>query len=267
MPKGIYAAASAMVVETRALEVTAQNMANAQTSGYRKQIALRDDFAQALAAQGRTGDISADGGAGILPSDSYYSFKEGIKQKTDNPFDVAISGEGFFRVISPQGKSLLTRAGNFSLNTLGQLVTPEGHLVEGQGGPISIPSDSTRVTVDLQGRIYSETPSETGPVQTFVDQLRVVTVSDPHRLSAVNGQFFDSGSQDQGDAFTPVQVAGEQPKRGAIIQQGYAEGSNVDTIQELVNMISIQRRYDAAQRALKQQSATGADFSDLLRGA
>jgi flagellar basal body rod protein FlgG len=122
------------------------------------------------------------------------------------------------------------------------------------------------VVIDLQGRVYSETTGENGVVENFVDQLRVVTVAEPNKMTALSGQFFDPGSAEQSDAFS-VQQNAENTRRAPIIQQGYAEASNVDSIQELVNMITIQRRYDAAQKALKQQTATGADFSDLLRGA
>lgn len=254
MPKGIYAAASAMVVETRALDVVANNLANAQSAGYRRQSALHDAFVDRLAQEGRGRAIDGDGGAGIASAGTWFHFAEGTKEQTGAPLDVALTGPGFFRVRDAEGRALLTRAGRFTLDGAGRLTTPEGYAVEGQGGAITVPPEAQRLVIDEAGRIYAESPSTTGPVQTLIDQLRVVDVARPAELQARTGQYFVSPAQGESDA------------PGARVAQGWIERGNVDPVRELVDMVSIQRRFESAQRALKQQDATGRDYSDLLRG-
>lgn len=270
MPKGVYAAASAMVAETRSLEVTAQNLANAQTDGYRKSVAMRGSFVDLLANnEGRGTAIDQDGGAGIYHQGSYHSFEDGIRAQTGNTYDLALSGatvmrDGqsakvipFYRVRDAQGNVFLTRASSFNTDADGRLITADGLYLEGQGGAIQIPTEADKITVDLNGRIYAQTHTDAGPAQSFLDQLRVVTVPRPDLMRARSGRYFDAGEQPQTDADIS----------GYSVQQGYAEHSNVDPIQELVTMIATQRRFDAAQRALKQQVNTGGDFTDILRGS
>ena len=251
MPSGVYAAANAMITESRALESVANNLANVQTPGYRKEVALREDFAQVLAAN--------NGGIGpIGVSSVYHSFTQGRLEETHAPLDLALTGEGFYRVRDPQGGLALSRAAHFSTDPSGRLVTDDGWAVEGQAGPIEIPPEANTVIVDQSGRVYAQSRDEKGtPVETFIDQLRVVTVADPGAMRARNGTYFDPGDQAQTDA-TSGQFA---------VRQGWIENANVDSVQELVTMISIQRRYDAAQKAMRQQDEAGRGFSDLLRGA
>jgi flagellar basal-body rod protein FlgG len=254
MPKGIYAAASAMVVETRAQEINARNLANQQTPGYREESVRRNSFAEALRAQGKTEDVGGDGGAGVLPAGSYFSFTEGQLEQTSSPYDLAIRGEGFYRVRDDQGRLLLTRAGHFTPDSQGRLATPQGWLVEGQGGPITIPPDARRVSVDSTGRVMIETLQNGIPQQTALDQLRVVKVADTKQLLPLNGQYFDPVDQAVTDA-TGYQVA-----------QGHLEKANMEPLEQMVAMIAVQRRYDAAQRALKEQANVGGSLSELLRG-
>jgi flagellar basal-body rod protein FlgG len=254
MPKGIYAAASAMVVETRSLEVTARNLAHVQTPGYRRETALRTSFAEVMSRQGYTGDVSRDGGVGLLPAGSYFTFQDGTIVPTGAPLDLALTGNGFYQVRDDQGRTVLTRAAHFNTDVQGRLVTPEGWTVEGQGGAITIPADATRVVVDPAGRIIAETQANGQIQQTVIDQLRVVTVAKPERLSARNGQYFDPDGQALGEADRFE------------VHQGNLEQANLDPIQELAQLIALQRRYDAAQHALREQANTGASLSEILRG-
>lgn len=252
MPKGIYAAASAMVTETRLLESTARNIAHAQTPGYRREGALRIGFADVLAGQGRTG-IAGEGGSGVLSDGSYFTFSDGTCDDTGAPTDVALSGDGFFSVQDKAGKTWLTRNGNFQLDAQNRLTTREGHLVMGQGGPISIPEDAEKVVIDGTGSISIENTTSSGVVRATIDQLRLSTVAKPRLMVPANGIYFDPGSQALGDAKPTV-------------HQGQLERGNVNPVNELVEMVSLQRRYDAAQRAITEQDRTGSTFSDILKG-
>jgi flagellar basal-body rod protein FlgF len=254
MSKGIYAAASAMVAETRSLEVTARNVAHAQTPGYRREQALRGSFAEALAAEGRTGAVTRDGGAGVTPAGSWFGFAQGQIQDTGATFDFALTGDGFFRVRDPGGQEWLTRAGRFVPDASGRLVTPEGWSLIGQGGPITIPADAERIAVDPSGRITATQTIGGVVTDTVIDQVRTAAVDDPARMTARNGVFFDPADQDVRDGT-------------ALIRQGAIETANVEPVRELVDLIALQRRYDAAQRAMSEQARAGDGFSDLLRGA
>ncbi len=254
MSKGIYAAASAMVVETRALEITARNLAHAQSPGWKKEVFLRSSFAEELAARGRQGDVKTDGGAGVLPQGGSFVFTPGSKEFTGGTFDLAIDGDGFFRVRNQQGELLLTRAGQFTTDEQGKLVDVHGWAVEGQAGPINIPADADRVQIQSDGSIVAEKLEQGKMVGTLVDRLRLTRVDEPAAMTARNGQYFDPGTLPANDATAEV-------------KQGYLERGNVEAVHELVSMIAIQRRYEAAQKALREQSQAGSGLSEMLRGA
>ena len=253
MPKGVYAAASAMVTETRLLESTARNIAHAQTPGYRREGSLRVGFAELLADQGHTGGIKRDGAAGVQANGSYFDFTDGARDPTGVPYDLALHGDGFFNVQDAQGKTWLTRNGNLQLDQQGRLTTREGHLVMGQGGPISIPEDAQRLIVDESGLVTVENQTPDGVVRSTIDQLRLSTVAKPQAMAQANGIYFDPSGQTVSDASVSV-------------HQGHLERGNVNPVNELVQMVALQRRYDAAQKALTEQSRTGEGYSDILRG-
>ncbi len=254
MPKGVYSAASAMYVEAQTLDVTARNLAHATTTGYRRETAFRRGFDQALAEQrGQTGGLEGNGGVGILSQGSSFSFTEGGRETTGAPYDLALAGEGFFQVKKPGGEPLLTRAGHFQTDAQGRLVTPEGFFLQGQGGAITVPEGAEAVTVDRDGRVSVATTAGGIRKDQVIEQLRLVKVDKPEALRAINGQYFDPGTLTQSDAKIAV-------------HQGELEKSNIDPLRELVDMIAIQRRYDAAQKALKEQSTAGQGFTELLRG-
>lgn len=253
MPKGIYAAASAMVTETRLLEATSRNIAHAQTPGYRREGALRIGFADVLAGQADRSGIAKDGGAGVLANGSYFTFSDGARDPSGAPFDIALGGDGFFAVQDQSGRTWLTRNGNFQLDSQNRLTTREGHLVLGQGGPITIPEDAQKVVIDEAGVITTENVTTDGIVRSTVDQLRLATVADPRRMVPANGVYFDPSGQPLVDAVPAV-------------HQGELERGNVNPVDELVQLVALQRRYDAAQRAISEQDRTGQGFSDILRG-
>ena len=256
MPKGVYAAASAMFTEQRLVEVHANNMANATAAGFKRSEPLRDDFENLLArAQNRTGPVNEDGGAGALFAGVYHIFKPGEFIETGNSLDVAITGEAFFAVENESEEVLLTRNGHFSIDENGQLFNDSGHVVLGQGGgPITIPPDAAEIQIDPLGNISVQVPSDAGPVETLIDRLRVVTVDDPTGLEPRSGQYFAAGGQVIRDAIAEDYT----------LNSGMIENANVDAVSEMVDMISAQRRYDAAQRALTEQLNLGGDYSRIL---
>ncbi len=254
MSKGVYAAASAMWVEQRSLDVTARNIAHALSPGYRKEVVQRTAFVDELAKRGHGTDLKGDGGAGVLTDGSRHIFTEGSRETTGAPLDLGLAGNGFYQVQAPDGRTLLTRAAHFTTDRQGRMVNPDGWPVLGQGGAISIPPDADRILVDQDGRVSYEVTQDGIRNETVLDQLRIGTVDNPERMRAVNGQYFDPTGQPVRDA-SNVQVL-----------QGTLEKANIEPVQELVEMIAIQRRFDAAQKALREQSQAGSGFSDILRG-
>jgi flagellar basal-body rod protein FlgF len=257
MPKIAYLAASAMYVESQALDLAARNLAHAQTPGYRRGVFLRDGFDETLAKTGKTGGLDGNGGAGILGAGSFTDFTQAPSEETGAPLDVAIRGEGFLRVNGPDGKLLLTRAGHLNLDASGRLVTPEGWSVQGQGnGGITIPRNAERLVINQQGRVSAMVREGDAKVEVVVDQLRLSKVDDLKKLKPFNGQYFDPGNEVLSDTGVATQV-----------QQGRLEKGNVEPVQELVAMIAIQRRHDAAQKALRETTNLGGNVSEMLRGA
>lgn len=253
MPKGIYAAASAMVTETKLLETTARNIAHAQTPGYRREGMTRVGFAEVLAGEGRTGGVKRDGGVGVFAGGRYTEFTDGMRDPTGSDFDLALHGDGFFTVRDAQGKPWLTRNGNFQVDSLGNLVTREGHQVQGQGGPITIPADADRIVIEASGLITAERGTTEGVLRTTIERLRLSTVADPHGMPPSNGIYFDPDRQALVDAKPDV-------------HQGQLERGNINPVDELITMVALQRRYDSAQKALTEQARTGEGYSDILRG-
>jgi len=254
MPKGVYAAASAMLTERYQTEVIANNIANATTPGFRRSIALRDDFATLLARQARVEDLQGDGGAGVFLQQTFLVQEDGNLVETGGDLDMALSGNGFF-LVEDDREQWLTRHSHFSTNDLGQVITDDGRVLQGQGGPVVIPPEAADVDVDDAGRIYAVMPAEAGPQRTFLDQVRIVTVADRSQLRGDDGLFFRPGEQElrDADAFQ--------------VHHRFIEQGNTQAVQEMVEMIAAQRRYDSARRVLTEQTDATRGYSELLGGA
>ncbi|MEZ0537260.1 flagellar hook-basal body protein [Caldicellulosiruptoraceae bacterium PP1] len=246
MIRGIYTSASGMILNQKVMDITANNMANVDTTGYKKDIAQIESFSKILAKRinDRTID-SPDGSIGYMSlgadvSRIYTDTSEGLLKKTDQPLELAIKGEGFFTVekINPQtntAERFLTRNGAFTLNQNGELVTLDGYRVLGQNGSIKLNSTSN-IRIDKQGNIYQN--------NQLVDKLLIINIDSKESLAKVgNNLFMINGNAN------PVQFSGE-------VLQGYLEGSNVNAIQEMVNMISLLRNYESNQKAFTIQDET-----------
>jgi flagellar basal-body rod protein FlgG len=255
MPKGIYAAASAMYTERRSLDAIAQNLANAQSAGYRRAEVLRSSFAQTLATEGRNGDIANDGGAGVHEAGIWRDFSQGESRDTQRQLDVALSGDGFFLVETEKGEQLLTRSGHMNVDDQNRLVGNHGWPMLGQGGAIQLPQDAIGFEIDEAGRIFAQIQGDNGVQNQFLDQLRIVGVENTEGLQPRNGQYFVADDQVLSD------------NESTRVLQGRLENANVDPVTELVKMITLQRHYDAAQKALTRQSRVGEGYSEIIHRA
>lgn len=236
MVRGIYVAASGMVAGMLQQDAIAQNLANVDTPGYKKDIPLMGSFAHEMAMR------VEDRGArrlesaipiGLLGSGAFvrgvgFDPHEGPMIETGATFDLAIQGNGYFVVATPEGEAY-TRNGAFTLNAKGELTTADGMLVLGEGGTITVPS-GTRVDVQGNGAVVVDGKP--------CGRLRIVCFEDPSGLRKVGGGLF---AADAGTA---------KPAASAAIRQGFLEMSNVNAVTEMVRMIAGMRAYEACQKVI-----------------
>ncbi len=207
----------------RKLEVLANNVANSNTPGFKKErLTFEEYFLDQLDSSKRTakGEIEAT------------DFSQGAFKQTNNPLDLAIDGEGFFVVETPFGKAF-TRAGHFTLNAQNELVTPEGYRVLGNGGPITLEDTTGKgIWVNRDGHFYVD--------ETEVGALDLVAFDNPEALKKMGRNLFVS----EGTG------AKEQPAEGKVAQ-GFIEDSNVNPVESMVVLLDLYRAYEAMQRAMQ----------------
>jgi len=237
MIRGLYTSAAGMLAELQRNDVVANNLANLTTSGYRQDRLAMGTFPAMLLSRIEPGqrpvEIGAVGG-GVQVVEQRVSFLPGTVQATGLPLDLALSGDGFFAVQTPDGEAY-TRQGNFTRTADGTLVTADGLPVLGERGPIKVTGSDVRIAED--GSISSD-----GKV---VDRLRVVDFADRGRLEKRGQALFTAPA-----GLTPTAVEAPQ------VQQGYLEMANVNPIEAVTEMIALVRSYEAGQRAIQAQDET-----------
>jgi flagellar basal-body rod protein FlgF len=230
MDRGIYPIVSGAIAQERRIDMLTENLANIQTAGYKRQKPL---FKSVLSH-------AVQGGAGKGKSDqvftkmagSFFDWKSGSLKPTGNPLDLALAGDGFFAVKALKGGTEYTRNGNFILNAQRELTTRDGALVLGEAGPIQLPVG--KVTVN-----------ETGEVQVDgaqVDTLRVMQFKNFTSTVQIGERYATKG--------------GVIPATGTVITQGTLEESNVNAVEELVQMVELHRNYEAALKVIQTMDET-----------
>lgn len=203
------------------MRVVANNIANAATNGYRQEGVVFSEYVKAI-----------PGGSSLSMSRGQTrntSFEQGALQQTNGQFDFAIEGDGFFLIETPDGERL-TRAGSFSPNAAGDLVTHDGYRVLDAGGaPVFVPTAEGPVKVAPDGTI-----SVNGQP---VGQIGLVRPTDPLAMKRENGVRFES-------------MGGVEPSETARVMQGFLENANVDPILQVARMIEVQRAYELGQSFL-----------------
>ncbi len=227
MFRGIYAAATALDAAQQRQEVTAANLANSSTPGYKQQGVRFETFNLAIGRdQPPPPDI-----VGTRLAATYTDFRPSALQPTGNPTDLALGEpDQFFAVQGPTG-TVFTRNGSFRLTAQGQLVTHAGYPLLGTTGPIAVPEGTGRVNVASDGSVTAD--------GTPVGNVRLVRFADLTRLSPAGPTLY-TAPQDM----PPQDAAGR-------VAQGFREASNVNPTETMVGMIASTRYYEAAQRALR----------------
>jgi flagellar basal-body rod protein FlgG len=230
------------------VEVISNNIANMNTVGFKKQRAEFQDLLyqtvqQAGAQSSDQGTVVPTGvqiGAGVKAGSVYRINTQGAMTQTGNQYDLAINGRGFFQVLTPTGDIGYTRAGNFSVNDQGQLVTQDGYQVQ---PAISIPQDATNVTVSAAGQVQVTQPGNATP--SVVGQLELAGFMNEGGLSAQGGNLF----LQTGASGAPI--TGTPGNQGfGTLMQGYTEASNVDPVTEITSLIVAQRAYEMNSKVI-----------------
>ncbi|MDB4942427.1 MAG: Flagellar basal-body rod protein FlgG [Labilithrix sp.] len=256
MFRSLQVAATGMVAQETKLDTIANNLANSNTTGYKRQDAEFEDllYQNERSAQpnasGGVGPTGTQIGSGVRVVATSRSFAQGSLQQTSNPLDVAIEGNGFLAVQRKAGEIAYTRAGSLKVDAQGRLCTSDGLNVE---PAITVPADATAITIGQDGSVSCTTPG--GRAATQVGQLQLATFPNPGGLDAVGHNLF-TASAASGEPSSGVPGA---DGRGTILQ-GALEGSNVEVVNEMIGLIRTQRAYEINSKVI-----TAAD--DMLRKA
>jgi len=240
----LYTAATGMEALETKLDVIANNMANVNTTGFKKDRANFEDvfyrqyrLPGAQDADGNRTPTGIEVGLGTRVSSTQSNYEQGSFETTNNQLDFAIEGDGFFQVNNPNGDPYYTRAGNFGLNAQGQLVlgsANNGYLLE---PPITIPQDATDIVVTADGQIQVRTQSST-TLQT-IGQLQLAKFLNPDGLLKLGDNLYQK-TDASGD-----ETLGNPGQTGlGNIRQGFLEASNVEPVTELIDLITTQRAFE-----------------------
>ena len=248
MLRSLYTAATGMDAQQTKLDVIANNLANASTTGFKKS---RADFQDLLSetiraatspnAQGGGQPTALQVGLGVRTASTSRAFAQGDMIGTKNPLDLAIQGGGFFRIQRPSGDIAYTRDGSFRLDATGRLVTQMGELLE---PGITIPSDATNITVTSDGIVQARLAGRTDMAN--IGTIQISTFANPGGLEAIGNNLLVATSS-SGD---PVVLKPGEQGTGSITQ-GYLEGSNVSAVEEMINMITTQRNYELNSKIIE----------------
>ena len=271
MVRGLYTGAAGMVAQMHRMDTVANNLANVDLTGYKRDTTITKAFPEMLVRRFYddgsvfifpmgsvdTSPIVGRVGTGVEVNEVYTVFEQGAMKQTENDFDVALEGPGFMTVQTPTGERL-TRNGSFLLDSDGYLVTKEGNLVLGEQGPIRLKKNNFVIDEDGviwqnaafagdERRLVSVEENQWEAIER-VDRLRVVDVKRERYLQKEGSSFWRT-TEESGPA---VVLAGtDRPG----VRQGFLEGANVNPVTEMVDMIEVNRAYDANQRTVQTEDA------------
>ncbi|MGL2895432.1 flagellar basal-body rod protein FlgG [Helicobacter pylori] len=262
MLRSLYSATSGMLAQQTHIDTTSNNIANVNTTGFKKSRAdFNDLFYQAMQYAGTNTSnttLSPDGmevGLGVRPSAITKMFSQGSPKETENNLDVAITGKGFFQVQLPDGTTAYTRSGNFKLDEQGNLVTSDGYLLIPQ---ITLPEDTTQVNIGVDGTV-----SVTQGLQTtsnVIGQITLANFVNPAGLHSMGDNLF-SITNASGDA-----IVGNPDSQGlGKLRQGFLELSNVRLVEEMTDLITAQRAYEANSKSIQTADAMLQTVNSLKR--
>ncbi len=249
MERALRTAASGMFAQQLNIDVIAHNLANVNTTSFKRSRAEFQDLMyqilKAPVSANQNENTQSPGeiqiGTGVQVVATLRDFKQGDLQPTDNPLDVAINGDGFFQVRKPDGTIAYTRDGSFKLSRDGRLVNSTGYILEPE---IIIPETAVAISISRDGIVEILNSGETEPVE--IGRIELVKFVNPAGLRSIgNNLYVETQASGQPIFGTPGSEGfGE-------LMQGYLETSNVDIVEEMVNMIIAQRAYEINSKTIK----------------
>jgi flagellar basal-body rod protein FlgG len=261
--RALAIAATGMDAQQTNLEVIANNIANINTTGYKRS---RAEFTDLLYQTDRVGGTPNAANSAIIPEGVNIGLGvktaavrnlhlQGELAQTGNNLDVALVGRGWFQVESPDGNTLYTRDGAFNTNAQGELVTIDGYRVVPN---ITIPADASQVTINRSGQVFARIGADTE--QSELGQLTIANFVNEAGLQELGGNLF----QETAASGSPVVATPDDPGYGHI-QQGFLEGSNVDPVREITELISAQRAYEMNSKVITTADEMAATVSKNMR--
>ncbi len=247
MIRSLYTAATGMEAQQTKMDTIANNLANAGTTGFKKtRVDFEDLLSETIQAprqvdpRGGSQPVPLQVGLGVRTASTTRSFSQGDMENTSNPLDIAIEGQGFLRVVRPNGEYAFTRAGNMKVDAEGRLVTQRGELIEPN---ITVPRDTMSVSIASDGTMSAKLPNRTDQLE--LGRLELSTFVNPAGLEAIGGNLYVQSSASGAPTF------GRPGEQGlGTIAQGYLETSNVQAVEEMVAMISTQRSYELNSKVI-----------------
>ena len=248
MQRALATAASGMQAQQTRLDVTSHNIANVSTPGFKKGRAEFSDllYQQMGPAGAPTSDESTHPtgtqiGLGVRLSGTHHMHSQGSLQVTSNPLDLAIEGDGFFQVAMPDGTTAYTRAGNLKLDAEGRVVTPQGFPL---AGDMDVPPDAQSITVAGDGVVTVTVPTQVEPLE--VGRIELAVFANPAGLAA------EGHNQYRPTTASGSPITGAPGENGSgTLSQGAFETSNVQIVEEMIDLISGQRAYEVNARVVQ----------------
>jgi flagellar basal-body rod protein FlgG len=259
--RALAIAATGMNAQTQNLEVIANNIANINTTSFKRS---RAEFTDLIYQAERLQGVSNRGQNSVVPEGSQIGLGvrtaairplniQGSMTNTGNQLDLAINGRGWLQVTTNSGETVYTRAGSLSTNASSQIVTSDGYQIQPQ---IVVPANTTAITVSQTGVVSATIGGQTNPQQ--IGQLTIANFVNEAGLLALGGNLFQPTAA-SGQAVTGVPG---DPGFGHI-NQGYLEASNVDAVSEISNMIAAQRAYEMNSKVVEAASSMAGTISNL----
>jgi len=249
MMRALYTAVTGMGAQERNVDAVANNLANVNTTGFKKsRVNFQDLLYQSLrmpGAETAEGVLLPEGiqiGHGVRTSSISRSFLQGDFVRTEQPLDMAIEGAGFFKVTLPDGTIAYTRDGSFKRDVNGNIVTADGYLLD---PAITIPEDATEITITSDGVVSVLQPGT--PTPQNVGTLELARFSNPAGLDGRLGRNLYLETPASG---APVEAQPENEGLGSVLQR-FLENSNVNIVEEMINLIIAQRAFEANSNVIR----------------
>ncbi|MBU0622664.1 MAG: flagellar basal-body rod protein FlgG [Gammaproteobacteria bacterium] len=247
MIRSLWISKTGLEAQQTQMDVISNNLANVSTTGFKRSRAVFEDLLyqnlrQPGAQSSQQSQIPSglQIGTGVRPIATERIHTQGNLQQTNNPMDIAIQGAGFFQVLLPDGGTAYTRDGSFQTDSQGQIVTANGYVVQ---PAVTIPANATSVTIGMDGVVSVTQPGVAAAVQ--VGSLQLATFINPSGLESMGQNLY----LETASSGTPGTNVPGTNGTGSL-SQGYVETSNVNVVEELVNMIQTQRAYEINSKAI-----------------